>query len=387
MVVNRRSHCKSRHGCLNCKQRRVKCDETRPSCLNCGKRNATCIYEAAVALVWKEENAPTKRSPKNQRSDIFTILDGMTVSQGGSTVPPMEDTVLNLELMMHWCNHTHKTPARNEATAWIWRQLVPQEAFSHQFLLWAMLALSALDLARSKQDGHRSMYLNTAALYQTRALTLFRQVLQDVNPSNAKAIFAFSAIVAVYAFGSCDGPNMSDPIQDINHVLMLVRGTSQVIACVSPTLLDNEFAPLLQVDEDQREITPDVAAALTHLHTLNDSIQNGIETHIAYREAIQRLGEMIATFHSGKISMTLCGKWAIKLSPLFLDCLQERQPLALIVLAHYCVLLHYLRRYWCLAPWPTRVFQAVWDTLDEKGQESLRWPMEQIFSQDHSSGE
>ncbi|RYO89988.1 hypothetical protein DL766_005112 [Monosporascus sp. MC13-8B] len=38
----RRAHRKSRLGCLQCKKRKIKCDETRPSCLNCIRREITC---------------------------------------------------------------------------------------------------------------------------------------------------------------------------------------------------------------------------------------------------------------------------------------------------------------------------------------------------------
>jgi Fungal specific transcription factor domain len=344
-----------------------------------------------AALVWKEENVPSKRShppsPKDRNDDIFTMLEKIKASHSTGSVSPVGESVCDLELMMRWCNSTHEIFARNEATAWIWRQLVPQEALSHQFLLWGILSISALDLSRSKNDEHRSIYLNAATSYQTRALTVFRQVLQEVNASNAKAVFAFASIVAVYGFGSCDGIDMTDPIQDLYQVIMLIRGVHQVVICVASTLLDSEFAPLLQMDDDYEEIPPDAAAALTHLHALNDSIHNGTETHEAHRKAIQSLGSMISSLRSRLSPMTVCGKWAIKLLPLFLDCLQERQPLALIILTHYCVLFNYLRRCWCLAPWARAVSQAVWDILDEEGRNSLRWPMGQIFSQESSEGD
>ncbi|KOC14470.1 hypothetical protein AFLA70_5g008200 [Aspergillus flavus AF70] len=50
----RRAHRKSRHGCTNCKQRRVKCDETRPYCQNCTRRNNTCVYVTPVRFILSE---------------------------------------------------------------------------------------------------------------------------------------------------------------------------------------------------------------------------------------------------------------------------------------------------------------------------------------------
>jgi hypothetical protein len=40
----RRAHQKSRKGCANCKQRRVKCDEVRPNCGQCVERKWACEF-------------------------------------------------------------------------------------------------------------------------------------------------------------------------------------------------------------------------------------------------------------------------------------------------------------------------------------------------------
>ncbi|PWN49958.1 hypothetical protein IE53DRAFT_387790 [Violaceomyces palustris] len=41
-------HARSITGCLTCRKRRVKCDETKPSCQNCGIRNRLCVYPEQV---------------------------------------------------------------------------------------------------------------------------------------------------------------------------------------------------------------------------------------------------------------------------------------------------------------------------------------------------
>ncbi|KAH8742420.1 hypothetical protein F5883DRAFT_442370, partial [Diaporthe sp. PMI_573] len=41
---HRHPHRKSRLGCLQCKRRKIKCDETRPACLNCIRREVSCAY-------------------------------------------------------------------------------------------------------------------------------------------------------------------------------------------------------------------------------------------------------------------------------------------------------------------------------------------------------
>uniref|UniRef100_A0A093VUG4 Sterol uptake control protein 2 n=1 Tax=Talaromyces marneffei PM1 TaxID=1077442 RepID=A0A093VUG4_TALMA len=384
-MQTRRSHNKSRRGCLECKRRRVKCDETRPQCSNCARRHMTCDYGTS-SLVWKdwkeEKTSPqsdSKTPSQDHKDDIFVTLERWTASQGAEPMPVTEVNVVDLELMMHWCNSAYVVLARNEATAWVWRQLVPQEAFSHRFLLWGILSVAALHLSYFRPAEHQSIYLKKAAFHQNRALTLFRESLESVGSWNGKAVFAFSSLVAVYAFGSLHNQEMSDPIQDIYQILVLIRGTNQIVARVSQTLLESDFAPLLQVNEYRNEIPADTKAAIARLHALNDSLQEGPESHKAHRGAIDDLEEMFVLFHGGATSMTPSGKWAIRLSPLYLEYLQERRSFSLVILAHYCVLLHCLRRHWCIAPWPTRVAKAIWNMLDLQHRESIQWAMDRIF--------
>ncbi|EED19544.1 conserved hypothetical protein [Talaromyces stipitatus ATCC 10500] len=383
-MQTRRSHNKSRRGCLECKRRRVKCDESRPRCLNCTRRHVVCDYgtHSLVWKDWKKERRPPKDSNRmisqDQRDDIFVTLERLMASQNAEPMPATELNVVELELMMHWCNSAYKLLTRNETTAQIWRELVPQEAFSHRFLLWGILSVSALHLSCFKAKEHQSMYLKHAAFHQTRGLTLFREALQAVGPWNAKAMFAFASLVTVYAFGSSYSQESADPIQDLYQVLVLIRGTSEIVSRFSQTLLESDFAPLLRVSEQRNEISADTKAALTRLRTLNSSLQEGPESHKVHRKAIEDLEEMFSMSTAGVASITASGRWAVRLPPLFLEYLQERRNLTLVILAHYCVLLHHLRQHWCIAPWAARVSEAIWNVLDDRGRESIQWAMDQI---------
>ncbi|EPE31928.1 Zn2/Cys6 DNA-binding protein [Glarea lozoyensis ATCC 20868] len=42
--LSRKSHRKSRNGCQNCKQRKIKCDEKKPQCANCSRHSVHCRY-------------------------------------------------------------------------------------------------------------------------------------------------------------------------------------------------------------------------------------------------------------------------------------------------------------------------------------------------------
>ncbi|OTB05832.1 hypothetical protein M426DRAFT_319513 [Hypoxylon sp. CI-4A] len=52
-------HKKSRTGCMRCKQRRVKCDETRPSCGSCSRHAVECVYPSAGQILAARRSVPT----------------------------------------------------------------------------------------------------------------------------------------------------------------------------------------------------------------------------------------------------------------------------------------------------------------------------------------
>ena len=62
----------------------------------------------------------------------------------------------------------------------------------------------------------------------------------------------------------------------------------------------------------------------------------------------------------------------------FVDLLQQLQPLALVVLAYFGVLVHRSRRFWIFGDSGTFVIRAVAAHVGSGWEEPLRWPLEQL---------
>ncbi|KAL1980523.1 hypothetical protein VTN96DRAFT_4008 [Rasamsonia emersonii] len=68
-AINRPKQSKSRNGCITCKTKRLKCDETKPTCLQCHKRNVTCGgYKKDFKWRPFEEATLSKSAPKAKRA-------------------------------------------------------------------------------------------------------------------------------------------------------------------------------------------------------------------------------------------------------------------------------------------------------------------------------
>src|SRR5690348_12815942 len=75
---HRRSHTKSRGGCVVCKTRKTKCGEEKPSCLKCMRRGTDCLYE-------RDDPSRTNR----KRTSLTTKISAFEYPPMSPTYPVM----------------------------------------------------------------------------------------------------------------------------------------------------------------------------------------------------------------------------------------------------------------------------------------------------------
>ncbi|KAF5559507.1 nicotinate phosphoribosyltransferase [Fusarium napiforme] len=178
IMMKRRTHNKSRHGCRNCKKRHVKCDEGGPPCTNCLARNLEgCSYLT---------EPPTQLPATETRRRI------------------------ELELMHRWTSSSYKSLASiPEDNKWLQDDMA-RWALKHEYLLQGMFAFSALEVALCGgavvvEEDHDTYYAKLAVEYYDKASRSFRAQLENVNSENAQKIFMFSflAVAVNMALGQC----------------------------------------------------------------------------------------------------------------------------------------------------------------------------------------
>ncbi|KAL2798570.1 hypothetical protein BJX66DRAFT_35114 [Aspergillus keveii] len=400
-MAQRRSHQKSRHGCLECKRRRVKCDESRPVCANCARRQTDCEYDSSGPLRWMTDEPSRSPRPLSDRqqappSPDFSLFgqfrSNNSSNNGEAPLPPLN--LSDLELMLQWVNATSMVMSRGQHTDKIWRTYVPEEGVSHPFLMHGILALSAVHIARTRarrafadngQPGRD--YLQIAVSHHNQALALFREQLDDINPTNGKAMFAFASITVLYAFGF---PRTPDPgstaVGDLVQAFVLVRGVQYVLTQAMNTLFeDRAWAPLREITEYDPTLPLEARPAIEQLHMANETCTRQdpiLHDSSLYQEAIDHLADLIAAVKGGLGFFVAC-RWAIKLQPAFVDRIRDRRPLALAILAHWCALVARLQDVWFGIEWGTRVAQEIWYVLDDNWRPLIHGCMEQIFGEQY----
>ncbi|KAJ5106459.1 hypothetical protein N7456_003134 [Penicillium angulare] len=391
----RRGHTKSRHGCQTCKTRRVKCDEQRPICGNCEERKDTCVYSGTGPFLFpgnrrrKRQNAHSpSEDPERRSSETLKNLhnDSSRAASSDETPAPVLQ-MDHFELILQWINHTHRLLARNEETRKVWEIHVLQEGLKEPFLMHGVLALSALHLASLRQDNRRVMWLDLAIAHKNTALSMFSAQLQNIDLSNPKAMMTFASLAFAFSLASVlnvggeeDGPSLSS-LTDVFH---MARGVQAVMGTKQDFIRESNFAPLLSTARPDANIPMDTLDALDQLEQL--LVQCGqADTGFGapyYIKEIDSMRGLLPFTYDQPTSMTMAGGWAIRLSQEYLEDLQSQKPLALVVLAHYCVFLHAARENWCISSWGRRVFLDIREHLDPGWHPHIQWASLNIIGAD-----
>ncbi|GAM35067.1 C6 transcription factor [Talaromyces pinophilus] len=387
------------------------CDEQRPACKNCLRHNIDCAYSVSpVKSRLLAQNPATQLSASSAtpaESTVITTENGISSNTTSPSIVSAESDPLlilnpqrdgslpadlhlrDLELMHHYCLEGYKSISQDDAFAQPFQKEVPKIALSHPFLMHGVLALSAVHLAYLNKNGDRvNEYDELAAGHQTLALALFRKELDNITPSNSAALFVFSSIATVLAFASpqITGMHSLSPIDEMLQISTLCRGIAEILQTSRGWLensSDSWVTDMLSSKRRLSEMQPlpaDIEAKLAPVYKLNaDLTRTGLDIQeaVACEEAISELSRSFQQLNSGYHDLTVF-RWPIVIRPVLFSLMRDRRPMALVVLGHFCILLHKVSDRWWVESWPRLLLQSIHDQLDVSWREHIRWPMEAL---------
>ncbi|KAE8452079.1 hypothetical protein EG329_002245 [Mollisiaceae sp. DMI_Dod_QoI] len=223
-IRKRQQHRKSRHGCPNCKRRKVKCDETQPSCLNCKKRGIECNLPKTTAKprgrsVEKNLNFPdfqeaslqwplrpwTRTSTGEHTSNIGDVSDDSPAHTPGSTIPGNVELILRRtpaerELIRHFEMFTSRFLALSPT---IWYSEVLTAGLHEDYLMSAVMLVAATHINHQlpKDDPGRRPVL----YHFLNALSGLRNALTEpITGSRLDAIISCSILLIHHSWSCID---------------------------------------------------------------------------------------------------------------------------------------------------------------------------------------
>ncbi|KAI1748560.1 hypothetical protein F4782DRAFT_349397 [Xylaria castorea] len=281
-MQQRRSHKKSRRGCLNCKKWHTKCDESGPPCNNCTLRNARCEYAWAktdkiTALVQSRKSSSSSGSGSGERS----------LGEPGGLVVKECRRMLELELMHWWSTSTYKSLCSVPEDHHYMQYIMPQEALRHDFLLNGIFVAAALHRSTMTPEPEAKGYFNVAMELYDRASRSFRTHLRKMDPTTHHVLYIYSSMTAFIniAFSQCNFSegNELNTLSTVAVAFDLLNGSVNIAQTDFQGLLDSPI-PLRAY--------------------LNYGVATDVALHNDTRIALSRLQDLNELYHSSRYQGT-----------------------------------------------------------------------------------
>lgn len=280
-------------------------------------------------------------------------------------------------------------------------------AVESPYLINQILAFAALHLAHVQQDPSATEPLrHQATELQTRALTDFtketeyltavsqqrehqtdHQQQQQDDAYHGVPRFLFASILGLHVFADTllnHHPDLPAFLHSFTDCMHLHRGVRTVLKPTWEGLLQTELGPLFSALSHATATRQKGNECDRLIDFIREPRNTALEVDDAvkevYLEAVEhlqwgfdlqaRLSEAEGPHAPSAVSVLLPGP--------FVDLLRQLQPLALVSLAYFGVIVHRSRRCWIFGDSGAFVIRAVASHLGSAWEEPLKWPLEQL---------
>jgi hypothetical protein len=251
-----------------------------------------------------------------------------------------------------------------------------------------ILACAGLHLAYLN-PSHERKYTIRASTHQDVAMPLFRAAIAKVDDDSCDAVLLFTHLLVIYTWAT----------EKQDERLLLVEADGQDIFPAWLYFLRSGCSLLCKV-WDRIETGPVKALAkawdipipernsktdlVIHLlSVIPDQTSSDawpMEECQIYHDAAVQLGTAFSSIPLSEAYTTWDAMriWPMYISVEFCALLKSSHPGALILLAHYCLLLQRVQLHWYFEGRATRLLSTILDRLDARWHYYIKWPLEEI---------
>ena len=377
----------------------------QPACARCTRGRSKCSFQFseentpysisdASSIILHENSTPTppnEPSPtpfswERQPPVYFTRCESISNNPLSSALAAPSNLWLKdlseLELFDHYRTLVSFSLSNISQKQQVWRFPVLREALNFEFLMHAILALAAASLMNI-HPIQRPKYEAMAKSHQTIAFQLSLPYFQKLSSANCNALFAFSNIVAPLTSAFLyDSISMvrADSLDMILDFFSVLRGIHILLECASDWIKEGPLAELLNRDwsPPERKLPQDVTGVFQYLHRKNQKVNTNADDLAVYASVILLLQKAFRTYHIIAEEPGMVLIWPINVPESYIAAIKRREPLALVILAHYSVLLHSIHDCWWLEGRGAGLLKTISQALPEEWLSSVRWPLEVV---------
>ncbi|GME33134.1 uncharacterized protein CkaCkLH20_07958 [Neofusicoccum parvum] len=300
-----------------------------------------------------------------------------------------------LALLRHHAATARELGPGNAWVEQVARELVPQLGREHRFLMHFVLSFAALHLARLQPD-QLPRWAAAADQHLAGGLRGVAQVLPALSPANCHAVYVSACFVCFCAFAR--GPRrgecllFADGDDSGAAFLLLMRGVRQIVEAVGEEAVFS--GPLRACPRPERADLPagrglhrprrvEWAGPVGRLRAFVAGSADACADAVlrAVDDLARCFGDTCGDGSGGarpQEQVILAWLFRISTQDRFVECLRQKRPLALLVLAHFAVLLRMLDHVWFMAGWAGHILAAIRDIIGREYGEQLAWPMQEV---------
>ena len=331
-------------------------------------------------------DAGHSRTPPLPVENGLRTINPFDVPNLTSTKRTTDLDIKDLQLLHHYTTvlaYDLANQKTGDAVA-LWQIYAVKLGFKHDFLLRGLLAVSALHQSYLYPLLKPEFDLQ-ASTHQSLAIQSFQETLPHVNETNCHALFAFSCVIIVLSFASSAREQASDFQTDVLHWLYLLRGCNEVLKLYRETLRASFLKPLLDelhyAENHSAHNIEDVDKImelfpLCSAENLGGDKERSQACHLAIHALLSTFVQASLLRQRGEGTVLASFVWSVNLPPSFLDMLQSQQPEALVILAHYCVLIYWgeIQDTWFLTGWARYMIDTIKELTPADYHKHFSWP-------------
>ncbi|KAI0836036.1 hypothetical protein F5Y06DRAFT_299138 [Hypoxylon sp. FL0890] len=410
------------------------CDQQQPSCARCQKKGQVCTYRhltssydpfrnynegplsctpsnvvptpsqsvvvpyltTGASLPWQSPSTAPWSDSTSSQTDV-SPLSSFTVTpfyDGLSAFDPVTE-----QLLYHFSTEVSLVFTSSEVQVEVlscFHDAVTRHSFVYPYVYHAMLTVSALHLAShtpalGSTSQARSPHLVTALAHKASALETLRSMVSSITASTCEPALAASGLLTVCAFALLPTGVASDVIDLLGQIMTLYRGTlaifhfgrqnSSTASNATVSRVRQFFLTAIAVKKPWPRAEAAVDKVLAKIIMLDESSEGARRKKSALLDAGLKLKAALKRVAGARGVYNVACMWLAMVHPTFNESVTARDPLSLILLAHWVVALKYVKHIWWAQGWPEWTLQAVSREVGETHPDLLEWVFEEIGSE------